>query len=554
MTQKVAFDVLAKDRASKTFRGIGDSADTLSSKVRRSGKALGFAVAAGAALAGVAAVKFAGDSIRAASDLSETLNKTNVVFGKSSKGVIDWSNDSAKSLGMSQQASLAYASQFGDMFTQLGQGKGKAAETSKGVIQLATDLGSFNNLETGEVLDKISGAMRGEYDAIQKIIPGLSDARVKKEALARTGKASVAQLTEEEKSMAALAIITKDGAASANDFAETSGGLANQQKILSAQLENTKSKIGDKLLPVATAFVTWINDKAIPGAEKLGGWLQDKLGPAFARLGDFIMDRVVPALRDFAEDMLPKLRGALDDAKDGFKNAEPFMSLVGDIVANVLWPGIKLLAKVALPQMGEQLKLVGTVLGKVGEIGKWLWNTVLQPVFTGFVRVIGKVLGALGTMFSALASVPGAPKWIGRTAEGLHDAALKADALADGIKKIPNKKAVTVSVLYQSRGARGLANPGGGLNAFARGTLSAPRGLAWVGEEEPELVDFRGGERVHSGPESRRMMSGRAAGAGGGGMSGAQFERFMRRLEKMEIRVTGVPEGQRAYLLTGGMG
>lgn len=35
-----------------------------------------------------------------------------------------------------------------------------------------------------------------------------------------------------------------------------------------------------------------------------------------------------------------------------------------------------------------------------------------------------------------------------------------------------------------------------GLRGFASGTLSAPPGLAWVGEEGPELIRFRGGEQV----------------------------------------------------------
>lgn len=42
---------------------------------------------------------------------------------------------------------------------------------------------------------------------------------------------------------------------------------------------------------------------------------------------------------------------------------------------------------------------------------------------------------------------------------------------------------------------------------FAGGTTSAPPGLAWVGERGPELVRFRGGERVWSNRESVRMAA-----------------------------------------------
>ncbi|AEP08885.1 tape measure protein [Micavibrio aeruginosavorus] len=49
---------------------------------------------------------------------------------------------------------------------------------------------------------------------------------------------------------------------------------------------------------------------------------------------------------------------------------------------------------------------------------------------------------------------------------------------------------------------------------YATGTASAPAGLAWVGERGPELVRFRGGERVHTNQESMEMV----------GRSSAQME------------------------------
>lgn len=51
------------------------------------------------------------------------------------------------------------------------------------------------------------------------------------------------------------------------------------------------------------------------------------------------------------------------------------------------------------------------------------------------------------------------------------------------------------------------------LPGFAGGTRNAPRGLAWTGEDGPELVDFSGGERVYTAEQSARMAS---MGSGGG--------------------------------------
>lgn len=45
------------------------------------------------------------------------------------------------------------------------------------------------------------------------------------------------------------------------------------------------------------------------------------------------------------------------------------------------------------------------------------------------------------------------------------------------------------------------------VSGYANGTLSASRGLSWVGENGPELVDFRGGERVFNATQSLAMRA-----------------------------------------------
>lgn len=44
--------------------------------------------------------------------------------------------------------------------------------------------------------------------------------------------------------------------------------------------------------------------------------------------------------------------------------------------------------------------------------------------------------------------------------------------------------------------------------AFASGTTSAPAGYAWVGENGPELMKLRGGERIYNAETSRRIAEG----------------------------------------------
>lgn len=48
----------------------------------------------------------------------------------------------------------------------------------------------------------------------------------------------------------------------------------------------------------------------------------------------------------------------------------------------------------------------------------------------------------------------------------------------------------------------------GKVQGFAGGTKSAPAGVAWVGEQGPELVNFRGGESVTPAPQSAAIAGG----------------------------------------------
>src|SRR5690606_12242910 len=135
-----------------------------------------------------------------------------------------------------------------------------------------------NNLETADVAERISAAFRGEYDSLQLVIPNINAARVELEALNATGKESAKELTAQEKAQAILNIVRKDGTRAMGDFAKTSGSLANQQKILSAQWADMKAQVGQGLLPIVTRVVNVMN-QWVPRLFDIGQSLTKDLRP-----------------------------------------------------------------------------------------------------------------------------------------------------------------------------------------------------------------------------------------------------------------------------------
>lgn len=246
--------LFGEDRtASKAIKGVADTAEDSAGRFSGASKAW----QAGAALAGAAVVKMGYDTVQAASDQNEVVSKSSVIFGDNAGEILSWASTADKSMGLSKTAALNAASGFGDMFLQLGFAGDQAAKMSQKVVGLSADLGSFNNLPTAEVADMMSAAFRGEYDSLQRLVPNINAARVETEALATTGKKNASELTAQEKAAATLAIVTRDSARAQGDFARTSDGAANSQKILTAEFENQQAALGQKLLPVWSQLLSF---------------------------------------------------------------------------------------------------------------------------------------------------------------------------------------------------------------------------------------------------------------------------------------------------------
>ena len=298
------------------FKGVDSEASAAGTKAGGLFKgAFGKGMAGmGAALAGAFAVDkitgFVGGAITGASNLNEEMSKSSVIFGKSSGDILSWSQNAAKGVGLSQEEALKATGTFGNMFSQLGFGGKAAANMSKDVVGLSADLGSFNNLPTSDVADRMGAAFRGEYDSIQALLPGINAASVEQQAMATTGKTNAKALTAQEKAAAVLALAHKGGAAAQGDFARTSGGLANQTKIAEANFKNMSASIGSVLLPVANGFMSFVNSNLIPG---------------LTNIGSFIQTNVVPAIQQFAT---------------GFMQALPTIATVAAVIGAILLPAL----------------------------------------------------------------------------------------------------------------------------------------------------------------------------------------------------------------------
>jgi hypothetical protein len=276
------------NKANKQVTGASGGLSNAFNKVKLAAIA---ATAAGAAFA----IKFGKDAIIAASDLSETLAKAGEIFGDSAKQIETFASTAAKSLGQSKQQAIDAAATFAVFGKSAGLAGDDLVKFSTDFTVLASDLASFNNTSPDEAITAIGAALRGEAEPLRRFGVLLDDATLRSAAL-ELGIVSTTKnaLTPQQKVLAAQEVIFRQTADAQGDFARTSDGLANSQRILAAQLDNVKVTIGTALLPIATELFASFSKRLIPAVENFASTFRDDLVP-------YIERRVLPAFKDLKD-------------------------------------------------------------------------------------------------------------------------------------------------------------------------------------------------------------------------------------------------------------
>ena len=261
MSNEVRIRVTADDKASKSLNFVGEQARGMATSLK-----LGGAAAAAGLLA------LGASSIKAASDFDENLNKVRVVFRESAKDIEAFATNARTNLGLSQSAALSAAGTFGNLFTAMKISRPAAAEMSQGILQLAADLASFNNIKPEEALEKLRAGLVGETEPLRTLGVNLSAAAVTARALAMGLADTEKALTPAMKAQAAYSLILEQTRTAQGDFARTSDGLANKQRVLTASFDDLKVTIGQQLLPtyqrVMAFVVNTVNDPAFQNGVK----------------------------------------------------------------------------------------------------------------------------------------------------------------------------------------------------------------------------------------------------------------------------------------------
>lgn len=241
------------------LKSFGGEVNLLGSTIQGVFQGIGQSIANGLGNLVKAGIGEIGKSIRAASDLSESVNKVGVAFGAAGQGILEWSKTSATSLGQSQQQALEAASSFGLLFNTLGVGQNDAANMSKELVQLATDMASINNIPIADALQKLRSGLVGESEPLRSVGVLLSEAAVAQEAVTLGLASSTKAVDEQSKVLARYQLILDQTVQTQGDFARTASGIANQERILAARIDNLRASFGQAFTPIYAEILKGLN-------------------------------------------------------------------------------------------------------------------------------------------------------------------------------------------------------------------------------------------------------------------------------------------------------
>lgn len=243
-------DVPVRADTEQARRELGRLEDQADSTTDRLGAVKGALAAIG--VAGAAeAVRTVVDAFSA---LEEQTSGSEVAFGAAADEVQRFAAQ-ASSIGLAADEALRASNQFGLMAGSAGLAEQAAADFAQTIVSRGADIASLRDLDLSETLDRLRSGLTGETEPLRDLGIFLNAAKVEARAFElgladASGAVSDAALIQ-----ARYSLILEESAVAANNFADTSEGLANSQRKLQADFRNLLVVVGAEVAPAFADLV-----------------------------------------------------------------------------------------------------------------------------------------------------------------------------------------------------------------------------------------------------------------------------------------------------------
>lgn len=271
-----------EDIGKEANKGLTAAGNTISARSMTLATAIGSGIGniignlAGNAVNEVTA--FFKESIGVASKLSEVQNVVNTTFGDGAAQINAWASAAKDAYGMSELKAKQYTSTLGAMLKSMGLTSKQTISMSENIAGLTGDMASFYNLDYDTAFEKLRAGLSGETEPLKQLGINMSTANLEAYALSKGITKSYDSMSQAEQTTLRYNYLMQATADAQGDFAKTSDGYANQQRILDTTLQELSATVGETLLPIALEATKALNE-LVTGAKSVVGWVANIFNP-----------------------------------------------------------------------------------------------------------------------------------------------------------------------------------------------------------------------------------------------------------------------------------
>ena len=325
----------------------------------------------------IAAAKAIGDfakaSIQAASDLEEVQNVVDTTFGDSAGQINSWAQNAIKQFGLTETQAKRFASTMGAMMKSSGVASDDIVKMSEDLSGLAADMASFYNLDFDTAFQKIRSGISGETEPLKQLGINMSVANLNAFALKQGLEKTFEQMTQGEQTMLRYQYIMQATADAQGDFARTSDGFANSQRLLASNIDAIKAKFGEILKGPLAELTTWANDT-------LSKYITPSSTTVLDTFNDIKMNTEAKLAEiDLVSDKANDLIGVLNDIASAKVDSSNFTQAATDIASGLQTMGIQ----AVLAKNNKYAETVSGLAASMSEITgtpKGDWETLLKEI------------------------------------------------------------------------------------------------------------------------------------------------------------------------------
>lgn len=369
----LAFNVLAKDNASGTFKKIGKSAEDTGRKfgflaARSHGLTAGMTAGFGKIVAGLGAIATVSAFTGFINDARESAK-----VGRLTEQVIK-STGKAAHISADQVGSLATsisnktgaddeAIQSGEnlllTFTNIRNEVGKGNDIFNQASSMITDMtAALNNGEVTAEGMKASSIQLGK--ALNDPIKGVSALQKVGVSFTQQQKDQIKTLVESGNTLGAQKIILGE---LNKEFGGAAAAASDPLTKLKTILGNVSEQIGGFFLPAVDKAATFLGTKAVPAVSALANTFAAKVGPRLREFGGFLGVEVLPKIKELAGFVKERVIPALAELATKIGAAlAPILSDMGQKIKNEILPALKILGvflvEKVVPALGSMADFV----------------------------------------------------------------------------------------------------------------------------------------------------------------------------------------------------